>query len=454
MAERDKPEPQFGRQYKLIGKNYTTADLHAKVTGKAKYAEDFRAEGMLFCKLLLSPMPHARVRRIDAAEALAMPGVKAILTADDLPPPADSLTDNGTVIKASKWAERALTMEPLYQGEPILAVAADDELTAAEAVEKIRIDLELLPFVIDPLDTLRPDGPNARTDGNVWVQRATPGAPQSSPPSPVVAELKWTEADFAEFKAGRLPMGKTSDDWSYGNLEAGFQNAALVLDETFVTPDTSHQTLEPRTTMAYWQNGKVYVHTGTQSTNRTQLAIARWMHIDPDKVVFISEYTGGGFGSKITGGISLMIPALLSKKVNAPVMMRLSREEETFLGRARPGFQGRMKVGFSKEGRITALDMFVISDNGPYDAQGDSPTSGHMVSLLYQPQAMRWRGVTALTNTPPRSAQSSPGGLQGIVIIEPIIAKAARKLRNDHCQSCAKARSRPGGDSSDQLPGG
>jgi xanthine dehydrogenase molybdenum-binding subunit len=75
--------------------------------------------------------------------------------------------------------------------------------------------------------------------------------------------------------------------------------------------------------------------------------------------------------------------------------------------------------------------MFVISDNGPYDAQGDAPTSGHMVSLLYQPQAMRWRGVTVLTNTPPRSAQSSPGGMQGIAIIEPIIAKAARKLGVD-----------------------
>src|SRR5229473_3250959 len=261
-------ERVYGVGRRLIGKNYETPDLYAKVTGQAKYAEDYHAEGMLFCKLLLSPLPHARVKHIDTRRALAMPGVKAILTADDLPPPADSLTDNGTVIKASKWAERALTMEPLYQGEPILAVAAVDELTAAEAVEKIRIDLELLPFVIDPLDTLRPDGPNARTDGNVWVQRATPWAPQSSPPSPVVAELKWTEADFAEFKAGRLPMGKTSDDWSYGNLEAGFQNAALVLDETFVTPDTSHQTLEPRTTMAYWQNGKVYVHTGTQSTNR------------------------------------------------------------------------------------------------------------------------------------------------------------------------------------------
>src|SRR5271154_3091364 len=416
-------ERQYGPQYKLIGKNYVTADLYAKVTGKSKYAEDFRAEGMLFAKLLLSPVPHGRVKHIDASEALAMPGVRAILTADDLPAPADTLTDNGTVVKASKWGERGLTMEPVYQGEPILAVAAVDELTAAEAIERIQIDFERLPFVVDPLDTLRPDGPNPRTDGNVWV---TPPGGQ-----PAVAELKWTDTDFVETQYGRLPMGKTPDEWSYGDLDAAFKNAALVLDETFVTPDVSHQTLETRSAMAYWQNGKVYVHSGSQSTDRTVPAIARWLNMDPSKVVFISEYTGGGFGSKITGGVTMIIPALLSKKANAPVMMRISREEETFIGRARPGFQGRMKVGFSKEGRILALDMFVISDNGPYDAQGDSPTSGHMVSLLYQPQAMRWRGVTVLTNTPPRSAQSSPGGLQGITIMEPIIAKAARKLGLD-----------------------
>ena len=425
MATPQGSERQYGTGYKLIGKNYATPDLYAKVTGQAKYAEDFRAEGMLFCKLLLSPMPHARVKRIHANEALAMPGVKCILTADDLPAPADTLTDNGTVIKASKWGERGLTNEPLYHGEPILAVAAVDELTAAEAIEKIQIDFERLPFVTDPLDTLRPGGPNPRTDGNVWV------TPHSPPGPPEVRELKWTQADFAELREGRLPMGKSSDEWHYGDLDAGFKNAALILDEAFVTPDTSHQTLETRSALAYWQNGKVYMHTGTQSTAQTVPAIARWLNIDAEKVVLISEYTGGGFGSKITGGVSMIIPALLAKRTNAPVMMRISREEETFIGRARPGFQGRMKVGFSKEGRITALDMFVICDNGPYDAVGDAPSSGRIVSLLYQPQAMRWRGVTVLTNTPPRSAQSSPGGLQGIVIIEPIIAKAARKLELD-----------------------
>src|SRR6202161_4004743 len=99
-------ERVYGPQYKLIGKNYVTADLLAKVTGQSKYAEDFRADGMLFCKLLLSPLPHARVKHIDASAALAMPGVKAIVTMEDLAPPADSLTDQGVVILPNKLGER------------------------------------------------------------------------------------------------------------------------------------------------------------------------------------------------------------------------------------------------------------------------------------------------------------------------------------------------------------
>src|ERR1700719_4547509 len=454
MPNEWKPNQQkFGAQYKVLGRDYTTPDLYAKVTGKSKYAEDFRAEGMLFCKLLLSPVPHGRVKRLDLSKALAMPGVKAILTQDDLPAPADSVTDLGAVIKANKQGEKALTMQPLYQGEPILAVAAVDELTAAEAIEKIEIEFEHLPFAIDPLDTLRPGGPNPRVEGNVWIKEqappAKPGEKPPGPPPPHVGELKWTTADFAELKQGRLPMGKPQDEWSYGDIEAGFKDAALVLDETFTTPDTSHETLEPRTALAYWQNGKVFVHMGTQSTVQTLAGLGRWLNMDPSQIVLISEYTGGGFGSKATGYVFAIIPALLSKKANAPVMMRVSREEELFIGRARPGFQGRMKVGFAKDGRIVAVDMFVISDNGPYDAQGDAPTSGRMVSLLYQPQAMRWRGVTVLTNTPPRSAQSSPGGLQGITIIEPIIAKAARRLGLDQVAirriSCPEGKAPFGG---------
>jgi len=419
-------EHQYGVGRKLIGKNYKTSDMLAKVTGKAKYAEDFRAEGMLFCRLVLSPMPHARIKRIHMDEALAMPGVKAILTADDIPAQADSINDNGAVIKASKWGERALTNEPIYQGDPILAVAAFDELTAAEAIEKIKIDFEPLPFVIDPLESLRPGGPNPREDGNVWVRPAAP-----NPPTVQLSEVKWTEQQFAEYSHGRMPMGHAPDEWSFGDIDAGFAKAALILDETFITPDVSHQCLETRTAMAYWQNGKLFLHSGTQSTSQTRPAIAKWMNIDESKIVFISEYTGGGFGSKITGGITMIIPAILSKKLNAPVMMRISREEEHFIGRARPSVEGRVKIGFAKDGRITAMDMFTVCNSGAYEAQNDGASAARIVSLLYQPPAMRQRAISVMTNTPPRSAQSAPGGMQGVAIIEPILAKAARRLGVD-----------------------
>ena len=154
---------------RLVGTNYVTPDIIAKVTGRARYAEDFRADGMLFCKLMLSERPHARVLGIDTRRAMALPGVRAIITADDVP-------------KLGGTAEHCLTNEPLYAGEPILAVAAISEEIAADAIDLIRLDLEPLPFVTDPIESLHPDGPDARTDGNVWgTVIPEPGQPPRRP---------------------------------------------------------------------------------------------------------------------------------------------------------------------------------------------------------------------------------------------------------------------------------
>ncbi len=285
--------------YKLLGHNYTTPDLIAKVTGRAKYAEDYRTDGMSFCKLLLSPMPHCRVRRIDAGAALAMPGVKGMLTADDLPAPPKE--GGGSEAGPSPAPEVALTNEPVYQGEPILAVAAVSELAAAEAIEKITLDLEPLPFVIDPLESLRPNGPNARREGNAFVGGK-------------LKTLKWTSQDFAGAPEGQMPTGEPGVRWAYGDLSAGFQQAALVLDDTFHTQTTSHQPLETRSAMAYWQNGKLHLHCSTQSVMRTVESVARWVGITPEQIVVISEYTGGGFGSKIPGTHTVAVPALLARR--------------------------------------------------------------------------------------------------------------------------------------------
>ncbi len=334
-----------------------------------------------------------------------MPGVKAILTADDLPGAQAGATLGENVVSTAQ-GERPLTMEPVYEGEPILAVAAVDELTAAEAIEKIVIEFEPLPFNVDvverspagqperatagqhvdasggtagrraadaralrPLRPLAPPqvrqpqlrlplrhlppaaaaaaparGEGARRPAQDAIRRTRPRmrrlararrvrppprlarrrsrvsrrhaarrrpdavAAPLRPPQPQITELKWTEADFAAAKDGQMPMGKATDEWTFGDVDAVMKTADLVLDETFVTQSTGHQPLETRTAMAYWQNGKLFIHCSTQSTVQTVAAVARGVGIPPaeaqDKIVLISEYTGGGFGSKIPGLLS------------------------------------------------------------------------------------------------------------------------------------------------------
>jgi CO/xanthine dehydrogenase Mo-binding subunit len=183
--------------------------------------------------------------------------------------------------------------------------------------------------------------------------------------------------------------------------------------------------------MAYWQNGKLYLHGSTQSVMRTVASVAQWVGVEPEQVVLISEYTGGGFGSKIPGTLTMAVPALLAKKIGAPVMMRISREEEHFVGRCRPSLLARVRAGFRKDGRVTAVDMFVVQDAGPYEDQFDLEAAPLMCSLAYQPAAMRFRGLSVLTNTPPPTSQRSPGGMQQNAIMEPLLAKAAHRLGLD-----------------------
>ncbi|PYQ69269.1 MAG: xanthine dehydrogenase family protein molybdopterin-binding subunit, partial [Acidobacteria bacterium] len=188
------------------------------------------------------------------------------------------------------------------------------EAEAAEAIEAIDIEFEPLPFVVDPIESLRPGGANARAQGNVWVRPAPAPAPArgaapegrggrgrgaaGAPPPPQIQVLKWTDEDFRNAGDGQMPLGKATDEWQFGNVEEGLKKADLILDETFMTQSTGHQPLETRTAMAYWQNGKLYLHGSTQSTVQTVASVARWVGVPPAQVVMISEYTGGGFGSK------------------------------------------------------------------------------------------------------------------------------------------------------------
>jgi CO/xanthine dehydrogenase Mo-binding subunit len=160
--------------------------------------------------------------------------------------------------------------------------------------------------------------------------------------------------------------------------------------------------------------------------------VAGWVGVPQRDVVIISEYCGGAFGSKIPGTQTMAIPALLSKKLNGrPVMMRISREEETYIGRKRPGFQAWAKMGFKKDGRVTAIDSFIIESSGPYRRQGDNGQAANLATLLYQAPNARFRGISVATNTPPGVSQRAPGGLQSSILFEPLVARAAKELGVD-----------------------
>ena len=398
--------------YTLIGKDFIPPDVMGKVTGQAKYSEDFRAEGMLFCRLMLSPMPHARVRNIDASAALQMQGVVAVLTAEDVPPPPPP-------------GRPVLTNEPHYVGQPILAVAAESEQLAADALDRIQVDLEPLPFTVDPLESLYPGGPDALSGGNTIVQQGF----QSS-----VKQTKWSAADFAAVEEGQLPYGEPDSQWSYGDVDAAFDSARFVIDESFVTASNAHASMEPRSAMAYWENGKCILHASCQSQSFPFPFLAQMLGIEQENLVFIAEYCGGGFGSKGSAYTDMTIPAHMSKKTGRPVMMRISRNEEYFIGSSRPGFQGRIRMAFNGRGRITGLDLYIVQDNGPEGGFNDYTSAADAISLLYTPQAMRWRGIRVQTNTPPTGPQRGPGRNQITGIIDPLVDRAARELGIDRKQ--------------------
>ena len=393
--------------YKLIGKNFTPPDLDAKVRGAAKYAEDFRADGMAHVKFFGSPMPHGRVNSIDLSEAEKVPGFLTALIPDDVKQPDVT----GFPI---------LTNEPAYVGQPVVAIAAETEQAAADAVAALVVDMDLLPFVVDPLDSLKPDGPNALTGGNVSGRRID------------FQELKWSGKDFALAGDDQMPRGKAVVEWNFGDLEAGFAASKVIIEESMVHATCSHHAMEPRSAAAYWENGKCHVWGSTQSTSFAQPGLAKLLGIALSDLVFVAEYCGGGFGGKATSYPLMALPALVSKKLGGrPCLLRVSRPEEYYNGMARAGFQGWAKLGFGEDGRMLAADVFVVQDLGPTSGFPDFNNVGSATSVIFQPVNMRFRAVPVLTNTVPKGAQRGPGENQTANMLEPLIDKAARELGLD-----------------------
>ena len=404
-----------------LGKDFTPPDVEGKVTGDAKYVEDFQPEGLVYARLLTSPLPSGRVNSIDVSEALRLDGVLGVITADDLPP-------------SSAPADPMLASEDItYVGQPILAIAAISDAIAEEALDRVKIDYEYRPFVTDPLESLIEGGPNAYPDGNV-LQQTNSLEDENATIRGGFGTIKWPASEVERFRNGLEPRNvEFADGWTYGDLDAAFAESEVIVEESFVTAGTPHHCMEPRSSMAYWENGKCYFYGSTQSQSAVDEGLARMLGIDPANLCLINENTGGGFGSKGSSYPIMGVCGYFARLLNRPLQLRITREQEFYIGVGRPGMQGWVRTGIRADGKVAAVDVIIISDGGPTGRNSASSSAQHL-SVVYTPAAMRLRNIPVFTNTAPRGAQRGPGQNEMSAAIAPIMDKAARQLNMDRAE--------------------
>ncbi|MBI2848919.1 MAG: xanthine dehydrogenase family protein molybdopterin-binding subunit [Chloroflexi bacterium] len=383
--------------YNAIGKSLARVDAADKVSGAAKYAGDVKLPYMLYGKILGSPYPHARIRRIDTLKAERLAGVKAVITAADFPDVRiGPLLMDQPVIAREKVR---------FVGEFVAAVAAVDEETAQEAIELIEVEYEELPAVFDPLEAMSPDAPLIHQDvGNY-------------------------NCTFPAIRHGNVC---THVKIHHGDVEEGFRGSHLILEETFTTPVVHQGYIEPHAAVATVDpSGKITVWASVKGVFRARQEIAQALRMPMTKIRVICPYLGGDFGGK---GLSILEPlcALLSMKSRRPVKIRMGRDEELTATRPRHPARIQIKIGASQEGMLTALKGTVIFDAGAYADTGPR-VIGKCASLqgVYHIPHVYIDGYCVYTNKTPFGNCRGPGTPQVNFAIESMIDMIAERIGMD-----------------------
>lgn len=404
----------------FVGQDFTPTDVPAKVKGTINYADDFNPDRLLHAKTVKSPYAHAEVKSIDTSAAEAMSGVRAVVTYED------NRGTAGTSEGGSAPGEPPMDKEPSVFGYPVAAVAAEDEYTAASAVDAIDVEYDVKEHVVDPRESLKPDGPNAKQAGNSLTQGEE---------GMVVDEVKWDGADFSS----TFPEnpGDWNIQWSWGDVEGGFAEADEVIEEVKVAHPIATNPMEPRSNVAHWKaDDTVTVWGSSQSIGVTHYGLAGALQVNPQDLQFICPAAGGGFGSKGATYPAMAVPALLSREVNRPVKMRGTRREEFHWGNGRASAYYKFRIGATDDGRVTALDIQGIGDGGAYSTGGLNMLGAGFdaISSELQPETMRVRGISVLTNTPKRWPMRGPGENQMAMAIVPVLDDLAERLGMDRME--------------------
>ena len=398
-------------QYRIVGRREPRLDALEKAMGSAKYTGDIKLPGMLHGRLLRSPYPHARVARLDGSEALGSPDVVAVIGPGDVPRRAFNAAAL-SFITPSRYQvirDQHIFNDPVrYTGDVVAAVAATSPEAAEEALGLIEVEYQVLPAVLDPEEALRPEAPlvHEGIENNVLshVKMAT------------------------------------------GDLERGFAEADLVLEDTYTTSRQKQCQLETNVSVAsFGEDGRLTLWTTCAMPHLARLMVADIFGLSPDQVRVITLNIGGGFGNRL-GLVVEPYAVALAARTRRPVMVEVPRDEDFYGTESRHPSIIRLKAGAKKDGALSALQAMAIINTGAYATHGPAVRAiiGGTMRRLYPCPNFQYNGYAVYTNTPVAGAYRGYGGPQALFALESHMDMLARGLGLDPLEFRLKNAVQPG----------
>jgi len=397
VAKQEPPPLPPNAELSVIGKSVPRFGGRDLVTGAARFTVDIKLPGMLFARVLRSPRPHARIVSIDTGAAGRHPGVRAVHVLSEFA---------GAAAGASKRGAARALPTARYVGAAIAAIAATTRSAADEALALIKIEYEPLPFVVDMDEARQPDAPQ------VFAAEAAPK--RAAPPQARSANILGPST--ASFFGGPR-----------GDIEKGFAAADVIVEGEYRTQVQTHCCLEPHAVVADWQPDGLTVYISTQDTIGVRDELAAAFGLPHNCVRVITEFMGGGFGSKLSADDYGEMAVALSRQAAAPVALIFDRSEEQEASGNRPATWQRLRIGARRDGTLTAISLLSYGTAGVEVGAG----VGNVAQAMYDCPNFETAQYDVFTNAAPACAMRAPGNVQGAFAVEQAVDELAEKLGLD-----------------------